>query len=100
MLAQSVPEVPSEAPRPATHPDEPAVVDPQSRDQILMDYFKNKLKADKHPTQVEAEGVIKAAGKTWDRESIRKKFNEIARTRGVEVGKGIRGNRRANRGGD
>jgi hypothetical protein len=51
------PEVHPEAPPPATQPDEPAFVDPRSRDQVLTDYFKDTLKAGKHPTQKEAEEV-------------------------------------------
>jgi hypothetical protein len=88
------PEVQSEVPPPATHPDEPAITDSRSRDQVLTDYFNHTLKARKHPTQEEAAEVIKAAGKTWDRKSLREKFNKVARNRGVKVGRGIRRNRR------
>jgi hypothetical protein len=84
---------PEQSLSPAAQPNGPTVVDPRSREQVLTDYFKDCHDANKHPTQGEADEVLKAAGKSWDRKSFRKRFNELARTRGVNVGRGVRGNR-------
>jgi hypothetical protein len=87
----SAPEAQSEMPpSPVTEPDEPTIADPRTRDQVLLDYFRNKQGAGEHPVQPEALKALEAAGKTWDRKSFRKRFKEIARQRGVRVGRGVR----------
>jgi hypothetical protein len=69
---------------------QPTIADPRSRDEVLADYFKTKHEAGEHPKQDEARKVLAAAGKTWDRESFRERFNQLARNRGLRVGKGLR----------
>jgi hypothetical protein len=76
--------------QPEATPDKPAVADQRSRDQVLVDYFRDKHEARQHPKQDEALKALKAAGKTWDRRSFRTRFNELARRRGVRVGRGVR----------
>ena len=71
-------------------PDESTIADSRSREEVLADYFKAKHEAGEHPKHGEAMRVLKAAGKTWDRESFRERFRALARSRGFRVGKGLR----------
>jgi hypothetical protein len=70
--------------------NEPTIADPRSRDQVLQDYFNAKHDVGERPKQDEARVALTAAGKTWDRKSFRERFNQLARNRGLRVGKGLR----------
>jgi hypothetical protein len=62
--------------------------DSRTKKEIIEEYILETKAAGGRPTQAAAENVLKEAGRTWDRESIRAAFNEMALKHQIRVTKG------------